>query len=60
MCPDGTQGNLGDCSLKEAALLATLYQGSAIFNHHGPPESLLCEDQGPLLTLMSHIMMDTI
>ena len=44
MCPDGAQRGLWYSPLKDAAMLATLYQSSTVLNHHGPPESFLCED----------------
>ena len=60
MCPNGTQWSLRNHSLKDTALLATLYQSSAVINHHGPLELFPCEGQYPLLTLMAHIMVDPI
>ena len=53
-------GGFRDHSLKNAASLATLYQGLTVINHHWPPEPFLCESQCPLLTLMAHVMVDTI
>ena len=39
------------------AVRASPYYSSAILSHHGPPEPLLCEGQGLLLTLVSGIPM---
>ena len=42
-------------SLKCLAVQASPHYSSAILCHHGPPESLLSESQGPLLALMAGI-----
>ena len=44
-------------SLKCLAVWASPYYSSAILSHHGPPEPLLSESQGPLLALMAGILM---
>ena len=44
-------------SLECLAVQASPHYGPAILSHHGPPESLLSESQGPLLALMAGIMM---
>ena len=44
-------------SLECLAVWASPHYGVAILSHHGPPEPLLSESQGPLLALMAGIMM---
>ena len=39
---------------------ASSHYSVAIFSHHGPPKSFLSESQGPLLALMTGIMMQTV
>ena len=41
-------------------MLASSHYFMAIFSHHGPSESFLSESQGPLLGLMTGIMMHTV
>ena len=50
-----TEGSPWHLSLKCLAVRASPHYGSAILSHHGPPEPLLSESQGPLLALMAGI-----
>ena len=50
-----TEGSPWHFSLKCLAAWASPHYSSAILHHHGPPESLLSECQGPLLALMANI-----
>ena len=52
VCPNWAQRGLCYCSLKDVTPLTTLYQSSAVLNHHGPLESFLHEG------LVPHIMVD--
>ena len=52
-----TQGSPWHFSFVRLAVQASPYYSSAILSHHGPPEPLLCEGQGPLLSLVSSIPM---
>ena len=52
-----TQGGPWHFSLICLTVWASPYYSSAILSHHGPPEPLLCEGQGLLLTLVSGIPM---
>ena len=52
-----TQGCSWHFSLVCLAAQASPYYSSAILSHHGPPEPLLCEGQGSLLTLLSGVPM---
>ena len=47
-----TEGSPWHFSLECLAAQASPHYSSAILHHHGPPESLLSESQGPLLALM--------
>ena len=55
ICSNQTEGSPWHFSLKCLAVWASHHYGSAILHHHGPPESLLSESQGPLLALMAGI-----
>ena len=55
-----TEGSPRHLSLKCLAAWASPHYGTAILSHHGPPEPLLSESQGPLLALMTGIMMHPI
>ena len=50
-----TEGSPWHFPLKHLAVRASPHYSSAILQHHGPPESLLSECQGPLLALMAGI-----
>ena len=50
-----TEGSPWHLPLKCLAAWASPHYSSAIFSHHGPPEPLLCEGQGPLLSLMASV-----
>ena len=52
-----TEGIPRHLSLECLAVQASPYYGAAILNHHGSPEPLLSESQGPLLALMAGITM---
>ena len=52
-----TEGSPWHFSLKHLAVQASPHYSSAILSHHGPPEPLLSEGQGPLLALMAGIPM---
>ena len=52
-----TEGSPRHLSLKCLAVWASPHYGMAILSHHGPPEPLLSESQGPLLALMAGIAM---
>ena len=52
-----TEGSPWHFSLECLAAWASPHYSSAILSHHGPPEPLLCEDQGPLLALVAGIPM---
>ena len=54
------EGSPWHFSLECLAVWASPHYSSAILSHHGPPEPLLSESQGPLLALMSGIPMYTI
>ena len=51
-----TEGSPWHFPLKCLAVRASPHYSSAILHHHGPPESLLSESQGPLLALMAGIL----
>ena len=55
ICSNWTEGNSWHLPIKRLAAQASPHYSSAIFSHHGPPEPLLCEGQGPLLSLMASI-----
>ena len=57
MCSNRTEGSPRQLSLKCLAVQAFPHYGVAILGHHGPPEPLLSESQGPLLALMAGIAM---
>ena len=57
---DWTKGSPRHLSLKCSAAQASPHYHVAILSHHRPPKSLLSESQGPLLALMTGIMMHTI
>ena len=50
-----TEGSPWHFSLEHLAVQASPCYSSAILHHHGPPESLLSESQGPLLALVAGI-----
>ena len=52
-----TEGSPWHLSLKCLTARTSPYYSSAVIHHHGPPESLLSESQGPLLALMASILM---
>ena len=52
-----TQGRPWHFSLIHLTVQASSYYSSAILSHNGPPEPLLCEGQGLLLSLVSGIPM---
>ena len=52
-----TEGSPWHFSLECLAVRASPHYSSAILSHHGPPEPLLCESQGPLLALVAGIPM---
>ena len=60
ICPDQTKRSPRHFSLKCSAVRTSPHYHAAILSHHGPPKSLLSESQGPLLALMTGIMMHTI
>ena len=60
VCPDWTKGSPRYLSLKCSAAQTSPRYCMAILSHHRPPKSLLSESQGPLLALMTAIMMHTI
>ena len=51
------EGSPWHLSLERLAAQASSHYGSANLSHHGPPEPLLSESQGPLLALMAGISM---
>ena len=55
ICSNQTEGSPWHLPLECLAAWASPHYSSAIFSHHGPPEPLLCEGQGPLLSLMASI-----
>ena len=55
-----TEGSPRHLSFKCLAAWASPRYGVAILCHHGPPEPLLSESQGPLLALMTGITMHPI
>ena len=57
ICLNQTEGSPRHLSLKCLAARASPHYGAAILSHHGPPEPLLSESQGPLLALMAGITM---
>ena len=57
ICSNRTQGSPWHFSLVRLTVQASPYYSSAILSHHRPPEPLLCEGQGLLLTLVSGIPM---
>ena len=54
------EGSPWHFSLECLAARASPHYSSAILSHHGPPEPLLSESQGPLLALMAGIPMYTV
>ena len=60
ICPYRTEGSPRHLSLKCSAVRASPHYGAAILSHHRPLEPLLSQSQGPLLALMTGIMMHTI
>ena len=52
-----TEGSPWHFSLEHLEARASPYYSSAILSHHGPPEPLLCEGQGPLLSLVASVLM---
>ena len=52
-----TEGGPWHFSLKCLAVWASPHYSLAILSHHGPPEPLLSEGQGPLLALVASIPM---
>ena len=52
-----TEGSPWHFSLKCLAAWASPHYSSAILSHHGPPQSLLSEGQGPLLALVAGVPM---
>ena len=57
ICSNQTEGSPRHLFFKCLAARASPHYGMAILCHHGPPEPLLSESQGPLLALMPGIMM---
>ena len=57
ICLNQTEGNPWHLSLKCLAVRSSPHYSSAILSHHGPPEPLLNEGQGPLLSLVASILM---
>ena len=55
ICSNRTEGSPWHLPLKCLAARASPHYSSAIFSHHGPPEPLLCEGQGLLLSLMASV-----
>ena len=55
-----TQGSPWHFSLKCLTVQASPHYSSAILSHHGPPEPLLREGQGPLLSLVASVPMHSI
>ena len=60
VCLNWTEGSPWHLSLKCLAAWASPYYSSAILSHHGPPEPLLHEGQGLLLSLVASIAMHPI
>ena len=58
--PDWTKRSPRHLSLECSAVQTSPHYCTAILSHHRPPKSLLSESQGPLLALMTGIMMHTI
>ena len=50
-----TEGSPWHLSLERLAAQASPHYSSAILSHHGPPEPLLHEGKGPLLSLVASI-----
>ena len=57
VCLNWAEGSPWHLSLKCLAAWVSPHYSSAILIHHGPPEPLLCEGQGPLLSLVASIPM---
>ena len=57
VCLNWTEGSPWHLSLECLAARASPHYSSAILSHHGPPEPLLCEGQGPLLSLVASVPM---
>ena len=57
VCSNWAEGSPWHLSLKCLAVQASPHYSSAILSHHGPPEPLLHEGQGLLLSLVASILM---
>ena len=57
ICLNRTEGSPRHLSLKCSAVWASPNYGTAILSHHRSPKPLLSKSQGPLLALMTDIMM---
>ena len=60
ICLNWAEGSPRHFSLKCLAMRVSPHYGAAILGHQGPPEPLLSESQGPLLALMTGIVMHPI
>ena len=60
VCSNRTEGSPWHLSLECLAVWASPHYSLAILSHHGQPEPLLHEGQGPLLSLVASILMHPI